>query len=182
MNSYYYYNRSRQWKWWWRGWREPTTDGRRYPAVNIVILTPATFNYAVAHALGRQPLSTAPPQDNSPDYVISIKDMKEWESHWDRAAPHNKLLVYEFYDKNSTLYKAMDMLLDNLAKQYKGQAEFYKLDVDNFELLARICGVEGAYPTFVLFKNCKQVGKVVGLKEDELEGSIKQALQSTSTQ
>jgi len=62
--------------------------------------------------------------------------MKEWESHWDRAAPHNKLLVYEFYDKNSTLYKAMDMLLDNLAKQYKGQAEFYKLDVDNFELLA----------------------------------------------
>ena len=66
--------------------------GRRYPAVNIVILTPATFNYAVAHALGRQQMSTAPPQDNSPDYVISIKDMKEWESHWDRAAPHNKLV------------------------------------------------------------------------------------------
>ena len=66
--------------------------GRRYPAVNIVILTPATFNYAVAHALGRQPMSTAPPQDNSPDCVISIKDMKEWESHWDRAAPHNKLV------------------------------------------------------------------------------------------
>ena len=42
--------------------------------------------------------------------------------------------MYEFYDKNSTLYKAMDMLLDNLAKQYKGQAEFYKLDVDNFEV------------------------------------------------
>ena len=44
------------------------------------------------------------------------------------------------------------------------------------QLLARICGVEGAYPTFVLFKNCKQVGKVVGLKEDELEQSIKKAL------
>ncbi|KAG2629763.1 thioredoxin H-type 2-like [Panicum virgatum] len=179
MNSYYYYNRRNQWKWW-SGrlgmWLEPTTDGRRYPAVNIVILTPDTFRYAVAiHALGDKPILTKPPQDNSPDHVISIKDMKEWQSRWDRAAPH-KLLVYEFYDKKSTLYKAMDELLEDLAKKYKGQAEFCKLDVDNFELLARICGVEGAYPTFVLFKNCKQVGKVVGLKEDELQQSIKKAL------
>lgn len=44
------------------------------------------------------------------------------------------------------------------------------------QFLARLCGVEGAYPTFVLFKNGKQVGKVVGLKEDELERSIQRAL------
>ena len=37
--------------------------------------------------------------------------------------------MYEFYDKKSTLYKAMDKLLDDLAKKYKGQAEFSKLDV-----------------------------------------------------
>ena len=85
-------------------------------------------------------------------------------------------MVYAFYDKNSTLYKAMEKLLEKLAKQYIGKADFCKLDVDNFEYLAGLCGVEGAYPTFVLFKNCKQVGKVVGLKDDELERSIERAL------
>lgn len=120
-----------------------------------------------------------PHQDSSIDErVIEIKDMKDWESDWDKVAPykHNKLLVYEFYDKNSSLYKAMDKLLEKLAKQYKGKVQFRKLDVDNFEFLARLCGVEGAYPTFVLLKNGRQVGKVIGLKEDELERSIRQAL------
>uniref|UniRef100_A0A453QYL6 Thioredoxin domain-containing protein n=1 Tax=Aegilops tauschii subsp. strangulata TaxID=200361 RepID=A0A453QYL6_AEGTS len=167
MNSYYYYlEDSRQWFWWSGGWRK-TNDGRRYPAVNIVILTEVSFDYV----FGRKPL-TEPPQDSSPGTVISIKDMEEWQSRWDNSARYNKLLVYAFYDKNSTLSKAMDKLLEKLAKQYKGKADFCKLDVDNFEFLAGLCGVEGAYPTFVLFKTCKQVGKVVGLKDDELERSI----------
>ncbi|VAI83584.1 unnamed protein product [Triticum turgidum subsp. durum] len=145
--------------------------GRRYPAVNIVILTEVSFEYV----FGRKPL-TEPPQDSSPGIVISIKDMDDWQLRWDNSARYNKLLVYSFYDKNSTLSKAMDKLLEKLAKQYKGKADFCKLDVDNFEFLAGLCGVEGAYPTFVLFKKCKQVGKVVGLKDDELERSIERAL------
>lgn len=111
--------------------------------------------------------------------------------------------MYEFYEKNSSLCKAMDKPFEKLATQYKGRADFCKLDVDNFEvhanasstaidcnpctyvisgricdvqLLARICGVEGAYPTFVLFKKCAQVGKVVGLKEDDLERSVQRAI------
>jgi thioredoxin 1 len=36
--------------------------------------------------------------------------------------------------------------------------------------------VEGAYPTFVLFKKCAQVGKVVGLKEDDLERIVQRAI------
>ncbi|KAF7099877.1 hypothetical protein CFC21_101464 [Triticum aestivum] len=202
MNSYYYYlEDSRQWFWWSGGWRT-TNDGRRYPAVNIVILTEVSFEYV----FGRKPL-TEPPQDSSPGIVISIKDMDDWQLRWDNSARYNKLLVYSFYDKNSTLSKAMDKLLEKLAKQYKGKADFCKLDVDNFEVqtqpddfhaciiiwkrtrvliainyqpyvqfLAGLCGVEGAYPTFVLFKKCKQVGKVVGLKDDELERSIERAL------
>ncbi|VAI71364.1 unnamed protein product [Triticum turgidum subsp. durum] len=168
MNSYYYYlDKSRPWFWWsGGGWRR-FNDGRRYPAVNIIILTADSFDYA----LGRKRL-IEPPQDSSSGSVISIKDMDEWKLHWNKSAPYNKLLVYAFYDKNSTLYKAMEKLLEKLAKQYIGKADFCKLDVDNFEYLAGLCGVEGAYPTFVLFKNCKQVGKVVGLKDDELERSI----------
>uniref|UniRef100_A0A453QYI2 Uncharacterized protein n=1 Tax=Aegilops tauschii subsp. strangulata TaxID=200361 RepID=A0A453QYI2_AEGTS len=129
MNSYYYYlEDSRQWFWWSGGWRK-TNDGRRYPAVNIVILTEVSFDYV----FGRKPL-TEPPQDSSPGTVISIKDMEEWQSRWDNSARYNKLLVYAFYDKNSTLSKAMDKLLEKLAKQYKGKADFCKLDVDNFEV------------------------------------------------
>ncbi|TVU40368.1 hypothetical protein EJB05_13831 [Eragrostis curvula] len=102
--------------------------------------------------------------------------MNDWQSHWDEAAQYKKLLVYEFYEKNSSLCKAMDKRLEELAKKYKGKAAFWKLDVDNFEILARLCGVEGAYPTFALFKNGEQVGKVVGLKEDELEQRIQRAV------
>lgn len=61
--------------------------GRRYPAVNIVILTPVSFKYA----FGKEPL-TEPPQDSSTGSVISIKDMKEWQSHWDSSARYNKLV------------------------------------------------------------------------------------------
>ncbi|KAM3194770.1 hypothetical protein ACQJBY_071054 [Aegilops geniculata] len=170
MNSYYYYlEESQRWFWWSGGWRT-TNDGRRYPAVNIVILTGASFEYA----FGTKPL-IEPTQDTTGS-VIPIKDMDDWQSRWDSSARYNKLLVYAFYDKNSTLYKATDKLLEKLAKQYKGKADICKLDVDNFEFLAGLCGVEGAYPTFALFKNCKQVGKVVGLKDDELERSIERAL------
>lgn len=170
MYSYYLYWEGK-WYWWSSGyWSEPN-DSRRYPAVNIVILTNASFNYA----LGMGALAE-PPQDSSADGVILIKDMAEWQKHWDQTAPYNKLLVYEFYEKNSSLCKAMDKPFEKLATQYKGRADFCKLDVDNFELLARICGVEGAYPTFVLFKKCAQVGKVVGLKEDDLERSVQRAI------
>jgi hypothetical protein len=61
--------------------------GRRYPAVNIVILTNASFNYA----LGMGALAE-PPQDSSADGVILIKDMAEWQKHWDQTAPYNKLV------------------------------------------------------------------------------------------
>ncbi|XP_066319755.1 thioredoxin-1-like [Miscanthus floridulus] len=172
-NSYYFYWEG---QWYWsrnqRSWSKPN-DGKRYPAVNIVILTKGSYEYA----WGEQTV-TEPPQDSSPDRdrVIVIKDMKQWESHWDQAAPYNKLLVYEFYEKNNSLCKAMDKPFEKLANRYKGKADFCKLDVDNLEFLAGLCGVEGAYPTFVLFKNFKQVGKVVGIKEDELERSIQRNL------
>uniref|UniRef100_A0A453QYV9 Uncharacterized protein n=1 Tax=Aegilops tauschii subsp. strangulata TaxID=200361 RepID=A0A453QYV9_AEGTS len=88
MNSYYYYlEDSRQWFWWSGGWRK-TNDGRRYPAVNIVILTEVSFDYV----FGRKPL-TEPPQDSSPGTVISIKDMEEWQSRWDNSARYNKLVL-----------------------------------------------------------------------------------------
>ncbi|XP_066319768.1 thioredoxin H2-2-like [Miscanthus floridulus] len=173
MNNSYYIYWEGLWFWWsGEDWSE-SNDGKRYPAVNIVILTKGSFTYA----LGQQTL-TEPPQDSSPDRdrVIVIKDMKQWEKHWDQAAPYNKLLVYEFYEKNNSLCKAMDKPFEKLANRFKGKADFCKLDVDNLEFLARLCGVEGAYPTFVLFKNGKQVGKVVGIKEDELERSIQRAL------
>jgi thioredoxin 1 len=44
--------------------------------------------------------------------------------------------VYEFYEKNSSLCKAMDKPFEKLATQYKGRADFCKLDVDNFEVHA----------------------------------------------
>lgn len=44
--------------------------------------------------------------------------------------------MYEFYEKNSSLCKAMDKPFEKLATQYKGRADFCKLDVDNFEVHA----------------------------------------------
>ncbi|KAL6636708.1 hypothetical protein ACP70R_024280 [Stipagrostis hirtigluma subsp. patula] len=147
----------------------------------IIITTPNSFDYALGFKKTTEPNQSSDDRNSSADPVIPIKDMKGWTMHWDSVAPYNKLLVYEFYEKNSSLCEAMKKPFEKLARQYKGKADFCTLDVDNFEFFARLCGVEGAYPTFVLFKNGKQVGKVVGLKEDELKRSVERAVKEINT-
>ncbi|KAL6893847.1 hypothetical protein ACP4OV_007945 [Aristida adscensionis] len=175
MYSYYHYSVLGRWWWWSRGWQRVQGDppgGGRYP---ICITTANSYDYILGFKEARNPPEDSDAQNNLVNPVIQLKDMNDWQSNWDRVAPF-KLLVLEFYEKNSTPCEVMRKPVEKLARQYRDMVQFYTLDVDNFEYLARLCGVEGAYPTFLLFKNGRQVDKIVGVKEDDLKKSIEQAL------
>jgi len=58
-----------------------------------------------------------------------------------------------------------------LSEEYKDQAEFYKVDVDQVPDLAQELNVR-AMPTFMLFKNGEKVGEVVGADKRALRAKI----------
>lgn len=54
-------------------------------------------------------------------------------------------------------------------------ARFYKLDIDEVPEVAGELGVR-AMPTFIIFKDGKQIGEVVGAHVDTLEAKVKDEL------
>lgn len=57
--------------------------------------------------------------------------------------------------------KAMEPVFDSLKKEYEGQIEFKRVDVEADGLTAGQFGVMGI-PTFVILKDGKEVGRKVG--------------------
>lgn len=58
--------------------------------------------------------------------------------------------------------------VDALSKEYNNQILFVKVDVDEYEELSEECGIT-AMPTFLFYKNLKQVDKLEGANEEELK-------------
>ena len=75
--------------------------------------------------------------------------------------------------------KAMLPIVERLAANFAGRAEFVKVDVDQFSKLAATHGVRGV-PTFLLFANGQAVERVVGLtSENALAALIEQHIVPT---
>lgn len=71
----------------------------------------------------------------------------------------------------------INKLLHRFSDTYP-EARFYKLDVDEVPDVAQELGIR-AMPTFLLFKNNKRVGEVVGANPKALEAAIKAGLENT---
>ncbi|KAL6851489.1 hypothetical protein ACP4OV_020422 [Aristida adscensionis] len=110
------------------------------------------------------------------DHVIEVKDTHDWIRKRGVKEDESQLSVYEFYVQNSATCKVMRKPFEEFAKKFKDEAKFYKFDVDKFAAWARDCGVEAAYPTYVLCKDGNILSKVIGAKEELLRTRIEEAL------
>lgn len=72
--------------------------------------------------------------------------------------------------------KAIAPIVEELAGEYSGKVEFFKLDVDHNRATAAAYGVRGV-PTLILFKGGKVVDQMVGAgSKDRLKAMIQKAL------
>ncbi|AJV72094.1 Trx1p [Saccharomyces cerevisiae YJM189] len=91
-------------------------------------------------------------------------------SEFDSAIAQDKLVVVDFYATWCGPCKMIAPMIEKFSEQYP-QADFYKLDVDELGDVAQKNEVS-AMPTLLLFKNGKEVAKVVGANP----AAIKQAI------
>jgi thioredoxin 1 len=78
----------------------------------------------------------------------------------------NRMLVLDFYADWCGPCRALAPSMNELAGEFKGRADFYRVNVDRSPLLAREFGVRGI-PLVVFMKNDSVVHAVTGLNPQE---------------
>ncbi len=72
--------------------------------------------------------------------------------------------------------KMVDPVVDELAEEYDGKVDFFKVNVDNNAKIASQYGVM-SIPTLILFKDGQPLSNIVGFRpKEELKKSIDTAL------
>ena len=95
------------------------------------------------------------------------------EETFSKDTEHGVVLV-DFYADWCGPCRMMTPVLDKVAKEVKGHAVIGKLDIDNAQKVAAQFQVT-SIPTLILFKEGKEVGRLVGLRD---EATIKQFIDS----
>jgi thioredoxin 1 len=86
----------------------------------------------------------------------------------------DKLVVVDFFATWCGPCQELSPILVELDKQYNGEVQFYKVDVDESQDCAIRYGVN-AMPTLVFFKDGKEIEREVGfLPKEELEELIEE--------
>ncbi len=132
--------------------------------------------------------SDCPDVDNStsPQAVGEVKELTtagfkeklmDYEAHpneW--VYKGSRPAVVDFYATWCPHCKEMEPILDELAKEYAGKIDFYKVDTDKEEELAGHFGVE-AWPTFYFLPMKGKPSKEEGsMEKAEFEKIMKEAL------
>ncbi|KAG4925777.1 hypothetical protein JHK87_051317 [Glycine soja] len=115
------------------------------------------------------------PEEESPD-VKAFHSAESWQSHLKEIKESPKLVVIYFTASWCGPCKFITPVFNQIAAEF-ANADFVKIDVDELSGVAKEFKVE-AMPTFVLWKEGKEVERVVGAKKEELEKKIKQLSQS----
>ena len=85
-------------------------------------------------------------------------------------------VLVDFYADWCGPCKAMGPVVDELAKEYEGNAKVGKLNTDDNQNIAMEYGVM-SIPTFIVFKGGKAVKKMVGMQDKRnLVAAVEEAL------
>ena len=94
----------------------------------------------------------------------------------DKVIKNARPVLVDFWATWCAPCKAIAPIVDELAGEYTGKVDFYKLDVDNNRATAAAFGVRGV-PTLILFKGGKVVDQMVGAgSKDRMKAMLEKAL------
>lgn len=85
------------------------------------------------------------------------------------------LVVVDFFATRCGPCRMIAPHLDTLAQQFVGRVQFYKVDVDQEQMLASQQGIT-AMPTLKIFKDGKEIDTIVGADLQSLVNTIQQQL------
>ena len=103
-------------------------------------------------------------------FVEKVAEFQEYPNKWDFKG--DKPCLVDFHAPWCVYCKALSPILDQLAVEYDGKIDIYKVDVDQEPELARQYRVM-SIPTFLVFKEGEVVKRDMGvMSKDELKGLI----------
>ncbi|CCH59572.1 hypothetical protein TBLA_0B07550 [Henningerozyma blattae CBS 6284] len=100
--------------------------------------------------------------------VTDLKNNQDFQNAI--ATPGNKLIVVDFYATWCGPCKMVSPMVEKFSQEYT-QADFYKIDVDLVPEAAQNNEVT-AMPTFLFFKNGREISRIVGANP----AGVKQAI------
>ncbi|KAI5656111.1 hypothetical protein M9H77_24904 [Catharanthus roseus] len=102
--------------------------------------------------------------------VISCHTVEVWKDNFEKGTDSKQLIVVDFTASWCGPCRFIAPVLAELAKKLP-HVMFLKVDVDDLEKVAEEFEVK-AMPTFLFFKDGKQIDKVVGAKKEELQQKV----------
>lgn len=84
------------------------------------------------------------------------------DSNFDKILDNHVLILVDFWAPWCGPCRMIAPIIDELAAEYSGRVIFGKLNVDENPLTAQKFGIRGI-PTLILFKNGKEVSRIVGV-------------------
>lgn len=99
-----------------------------------------------------------------------LSSSAQWQLHFNGMKDSNQLLVIDFSASWCGPCKSFEPAVRHMAVKFT-DVSFVKVDVDELPEVAKEFDVT-AMPTFVLMKNGKEVDRIVGAKQDELENKV----------
>jgi thioredoxin len=114
----------------------------------------------------RMPLTKSTSKKDHSMEELSISD-------FDNMLSKNSLVLADFHTLWCVPCRKMSPIVDELKVEYESSAEILRIDMDKSELLADSYNIK-AVPTFVLFKDSKEIWRHTGLiSKEELEEILK---------
>ncbi|KAF3553575.1 hypothetical protein F2Q69_00018069 [Brassica cretica] len=102
--------------------------------------------------------------------VTKLSSSAQWQLHFNGMKDSNQLLVIDFFASWCGPCKFIEPAFRHMAVKFT-DVSFVKVDVDELPEVAKEFNVN-AMPTFVLVKNGKEVDRIVGTKQAELENKV----------
>jgi len=84
------------------------------------------------------------------------------DSNFDKILDNHVLILVDFWAPWCGPCRMIAPIIDELAAEYSGRVTLGKLNVDENPLTAQKFGIRGI-PTLILFKNGKEVSRIVGV-------------------
>jgi len=114
----------------------------------------------------RMPLTKSTSKKDHSMEELSISD-------FDNMLSKNSLVLADFHTLWCVPCRKMSPIVDELKVEYESSAEILRIDMDKSELLADSYNIK-AVPTFMLFKDSKEIWRHTGLiSKEELEEILK---------